>query len=564
MIIRALCAALFFNASAALAEDRAFDAQDLTEELASIVKGRGGAEPVAGAALVVMVGDEIVFSGAAGCAEFDATHTRKCLRPIKPTSKLRVASISKMALAMGFATLAEAGRADFDRDISDYLGWRLVNPNFPDLPITARRLLSHTSSIRDPEEYWVAAPGKFRNFIVGAEELFAAPSLGGAEEAIWFKYANINYGILAGLIERAANQRFDLYMSEHVFGPAGLDIGYNWSGVSANARKVGAALVERDGKGWRTIVDGPTVLGDNLPYFLASDTLNRAEYLENYAPGENPTLFSPQGGLRASTADLAALVRLLNRFPVLTSAAWEYDPASPNGDSEAGFYSAYGLGVQIIDGGPDLLPNEVLIGHAGEAYGLYSGAWLLKKDEDKRREDVAIAYVVIGAGDALEKGSNPSFYAIEERIIRLAAKAIPTAASSEATNPRPFDESANAMQDVDAALLSARSTGKMPLLVLGGNWCHDSRGLAAKFEVEPLKTLIGAEYQIVWIDVGHRDRNLDVAARFGVDKIIGTPTVIILSPDGEILNAGSVHDWRTADSKSFDETLSYFESFVRR
>ena len=134
----------------------------------------------------------------------------------------------------------------------------------------------------------------------------------------------------------------------------------------------------------------------------------------------------------------------------------------------------------------------------------------------------------------------------------------------EDSGPRPFDPSANAMQDVDAALLTARTTGKLPLLILGGNWCHDSRGLAAKFEIEPLKTLIETSYQTVWVDVGHRDRNLDVAKRFGVDKILGTPTVIILSADGKVVNADTVHDWRTADSKPFDETVEYFASFAPR
>jgi len=64
------------------------------------------------------------------------------------------------------------------------------------------------------------------------------------------------------------------------------------------------------------------------------------------------------------------------------------------------------------------------------------------------------------------------------------------------------------------------------------------------------------------VDVGHRDRNLNIARRFGIDAILGTPTVLILSPDGDLLNRDSVHDWRTADSKTLAETLDYFESFA--
>ena len=41
--------------------------------------------------------------------------------------------------------LVEQGKLDLDRDVSDYLGFTLRNPNYPDKAITTRMLLSHTS-----------------------------------------------------------------------------------------------------------------------------------------------------------------------------------------------------------------------------------------------------------------------------------------------------------------------------------------------------------------------------------------------------------------------------------
>lgn len=128
---------------------------------------------------------------------------------------------------------------------------------------------------------------------------------------------------------------------------------------------------------------------------------------------------------------------------------------------------------------------------------------------------------------------------------------------------RPFDETRNASVEVDAALAAAQVSGKNPLLILGGNWCHDSRGLAAKFERPELAAVIANNYELVWIDVGHRDRNLHIPQRFGVSELYGTPTVLILSADGALLNRESVHDWRTADSKPYDETLDYFRRFAK-
>lgn len=131
-------------------------------------------------------------------------------------------------------------------------------------------------------------------------------------------------------------------------------------------------------------------------------------------------------------------------------------------------------------------------------------------------------------------------------------------------DPRPFDASANAMMDVDVALASARVSGRKVLLALGGNWCHDSRGLAAKFQEPELADVIAQNYELVWVDVGRRDRNLHVPKRFGVDALYGTPTILILSPAGELLNSDSVHEWRTADSKPYDETLAYFQDYAAR
>ena len=100
------------------------------------------------------------------------------------------------------------------------------------------------------------------------------------------------------------------------------------------------------------------------------------------------------------------------------------------------------------------------------------------------------------------------------------------------------------------------------LLVLGGNWCHDGRGLAAKFEKSELAKLIADKFELVWVDVGHRDRNLHILHRFEVMEIFGTPTVLIISPEGELLNRDTVHDWRTADSIPYEDTYNYFANFA--
>ena len=57
-------------------------------------------------------------------------------RRVTVDDPVRVASISKLVVAVGVMELVEAGKLDLDGDVSRWLGWRLRNPAFPDRPIT--------------------------------------------------------------------------------------------------------------------------------------------------------------------------------------------------------------------------------------------------------------------------------------------------------------------------------------------------------------------------------------------------------------------------------------------
>ena len=80
-------------------------------------------------------------------------------RPVTLDDPARVASISKLVVAIGAMRLAEQGVLDLDRDVGLYLGWPVRNPAFPDVPVTMRALLSHQSGLRDSVDYIVPLDG---------------------------------------------------------------------------------------------------------------------------------------------------------------------------------------------------------------------------------------------------------------------------------------------------------------------------------------------------------------------------------------------------------------------
>lgn len=554
-----LLAAALALAFAAGAAEAAIDFGDIDKGLRQIVAGKGKGDPVAGAALAVFKGDRLVYAGAAGCAEY-AADGKTCARALAPEMKLRVASISKMALAVGLSPLIESGKVDPDADVSTYLGWTLRNPDFPDRPITVRHLLAHLSSIRDPEEYWVDAPGTLQS-LFERPGAFAAPAADADRgPGAWFEYSNLNYGVLAGVIEGATAERFDRYMARALFEPMGLDAGYNWSGVSKEARAAGAALHRRQDGLWRISVDDAAMrLADPAP-FRAAEGLDRAAYLAAYRPGDNPTLFSPQGGLRASVLDLGRIAQRLKAADALTAPQWRFDPEKPNGETDEEYFAAFGMGAQTVNGGPDFFRNRMIIGHPGEAYGLYSGAWLVRAEPGAGfPDDLVIAFAVTGTEATPPKGVHPSFNAVEERLMRLGMTA---AYAGDASAPKPFDEAADARADVDAAFAAAAADGRRVALILGGNWCHDSRALAARLAEPPLAELVAANYRTVFVDVGRRDRNLWLPRRYGLGPLAGTPTVLIAAADGALLNADKIFALTTADSLPVQTITDYFKAYV--
>jgi CubicO group peptidase (beta-lactamase class C family) len=355
---------------------------------------------------------------------------RALRRVLTIDSPIRIASISKLVVALGVMRLVEQGRLDLDRDVSDYLGWSLRNPAFPDRPITLRLLLSHRSSLRDGIDYAIPLGAALRDALA-APAAFDADHPPGA----FFHYANLNFPVIASVMEKAAAERFDRLMARLVLEPLGLDACFNWTTCSDAAVARAAALYAPDGSAIRDELGGRR---PDCPV-LAPQGCD----LSGYEPGANGALFSPQGGLRISARDLATIGRLLlnrgmhdgNRFlseasiHTLVTPVWSFNPGSPdrgpgqagsgaggaNGDTEGGFYCAYGLAVQSLPVrapgcNDDLFGNgRSMFGHAGDAYGVRSGLWI------DPASGTGIAFFATGNGDDPPRGRS-AYRAIEERL----------------------------------------------------------------------------------------------------------------------------------------------------
>ncbi len=335
-------------------------------------------------------------------------------RSVTPDDPVRIASISKLVVAVGVMKLVEEGKLDLDGDVSHWLGWSLRNPSFPDRPITLRQLLSHTSSVRDFEDQYAIPLGDTVQSIMAAPTSWDPKNSPGTG---YFKYSNLNFPIVASVVEQVTGERFDLWMRRELIEPMKLDACYNWPTCS-DAKVARAVVLMQDGKAVRDDLGGKR---PDCPVYVDTGPCD----LSRWKLGENGALFSPQGGLRISMRDLARVGRMLlnggmldgvrvlapQSVEAMLQPAWRFD--GRNGDTDHGFYCAYGLAVQLLPNSTPGCKDDPVgdgiprLGHAGDAYGLRSGLWI------DRANGAGVAYFVTGLSDDPPRGRS-AYRAAEE------------------------------------------------------------------------------------------------------------------------------------------------------
>jgi len=260
-----------------------------------------------------------VYRGSYGQSQIAAN------KPMLVSTPMRAASISKMFTALGIMQQAEQGNIDLDADISDYLGYKFRNPNFPLKKITPRMLLSHTSSLRDNGYSKMPDMENMAEYLE-QDEVFAKDKQKAPGK--YFSYSNANFMFLAAALENVSGERFDIYMKNHVLAPLEIKGSFNLADFTpAERKKIATEYRLNDENGYHATVDAQPI------------KLNYQDRLNNYVLGSNPSIFGPQGGLRVSTEDLAHLLEMfINKgsyngqqivsaktLAEMTKPAWIYD-----------------------------------------------------------------------------------------------------------------------------------------------------------------------------------------------------------------------------------------------
>ena len=349
-------------------------------------------------------------------------------RKVTADDPVRIASISKLVMTLGVMRLVDEGTLDLDADVSTALGWTLRHPKYPDTPITLRMMLSHLSGLSDEAGYWATPLDGNIKDILDDPRAWDSHAPG-----TWFRYTNLNFPLIASVMENATGERFDQLLQRLVLKPAGIDACYGWETCSDAAAARAVVLYDEAGK--------PQV-DDNQgskPACNVRRASNGSCDLSLWQPGRNGGAFSPQGGLRISANGLARIGQLLlgngeidgvrivsaAGIKAMTTPQWVYQPGNgqtwEDGEPEPppgvprATLCRYGLSTITLatrhaDCGDDPFGDGVArVGHSGNAYGLRSGLWI------DPATGTGVAYFATGM-DGAPVGSHSAFTATEEKL----------------------------------------------------------------------------------------------------------------------------------------------------
>lgn len=340
-------------------------------------------------------------------------------RMLSADDPVRVASISKMVVALAVLRLADQRVVDLDADVSTYLGWRLRHPRFSDQPITLAMLLGHRSGLADGIDYALPLDIDLAQAVQNPAAWDANRRPGGA-----FSYANINFPVVAAVMEGATGERFDRLMQRLIFAPLRIDACFNWSGCSDAALARAVVLYRPNGDVARDDLRGAP------PACLVVPARDGGCDMTRYRLAHSSAGFSPQGGLRISARGMARIGEILLRDGdgLISRNSWrrftamrrvDALPATSVGEGgEGSFFCRYALALHQLAspaagcGDDPVGDGAQRIGHSGDAYSLRSGLFV---DPDS---GTGLTWFITGLAETGEpRGTRSAFTAAEEALL---------------------------------------------------------------------------------------------------------------------------------------------------
>src|SRR5579859_5523677 len=168
-------------------------------------------ENIAGAVISVVKDGKVLFAKGYGYSDVEKK------TPVTPDGTLfRPGSISKLFTWTSVMQLVEQGKLDLDRDINDYLDFK-VEPAFGQ-PITLRNIMTHTSGFEEVIKDLItddpnSAKVTLRDFVTSHAPRRIYPP--GKVPA----YSNYATTLAGYIVQRVSGEPFEQYVEKHIYEP---------------------------------------------------------------------------------------------------------------------------------------------------------------------------------------------------------------------------------------------------------------------------------------------------------------------------------------------------------
>jgi CubicO group peptidase (beta-lactamase class C family) len=187
----------------------AFTAVGLTQFLDRFVPDQLSRHNIAGAVIVAVHDDSTVV-----CRGYGYANVADKL-PMSSSTLVRPGSISKLFTSIAVMQLAAESKLDLDRDVNDYLDFRIETPQ-GGVPVTLRLLLTHRAGFENHLKGL---------FVAGSTPLSLGDVLSSTQPTRLFPhgdvpaYSNYGYSLAGYIVERAAGMPFEDYLRNRILQP---------------------------------------------------------------------------------------------------------------------------------------------------------------------------------------------------------------------------------------------------------------------------------------------------------------------------------------------------------
>ena len=124
-----------------------------------------------------------------------------------------------------------------------------------------------------------------------------------------------------------------------------------------------------------------------------------------------------------------------------------------------------------------------------------------------------------------------------------------------------YPAAADAKKEIIEAIRAAAATHKRVLVVFGANWCYDCHVLEAAFHSPEISPTVEKSFELVHVDIGQADKNLDIAKQYDVPLDRGVPAIAVLGNDGKLLFSQKRGEFEATRSMAPEDILDFLNKW---